>query len=137
MKKGTFNFIEQILIDYTQTEKHIAQRIQELKYPMQQPDENIGGGKSSFTSNVPERLAVTLADDMLLTNLKRNHDIVTDVLQELEPNARQVIELYYINSPRLYTWTGVSEKTRYSEKQCRNIRNIVFEKIAKRLGMII
>ena len=50
MRKGTFQYIEQILVDYNQTEKHIQQRINELKYPVQIVDENIGGGKSSFTS---------------------------------------------------------------------------------------
>ncbi len=53
MRKGTFQYIEQILVDYNQTEKHIQQRINELKYPVQIVDENIGGGNSlsSFVSS--------------------------------------------------------------------------------------
>ena len=97
MRKGTFQYIEQILVDYNQTEKHIQQRINELKYPVQIADENIGGGKSSFTSNVPERLAVTIADDVLLYNLRKNHNAVKEVLESADEEYVKVIELYYIN----------------------------------------
>lgn len=135
MRKGTFQYIEQILVDYNQTEKHIQQRINELKYPVQIVDENIGGGKSPFTSNVPERLAVTIADDVLLYNLRKNHNAVKEVLESADEEYVKVINLYYINQPRLYRWDGVAEQTGYSEKQCRNIRNVIFDKIAEKLGM--
>lgn len=137
MRKGTYSFIEQTLLDYNEIDKHIKKRVEELTYPVSVPDDNIGGSSSGRLSNPTERLAVTIMDDILISNLNRTKNIVDDVLDGLEPKAREVIQLYYIDSPRKYTWTGVALETNYSEKQCRNIRNIVFEKIAKKLGMPI
>ena len=137
MRKGTYSFIEQTLLDYNEIDKHIKKRVEELTYPVSVPDDNIGGSSSGRLSNPTERLAVTIMDDMLISNLKHTKYIVDDVLDGLEPKARKVIQLYYIDNPRKYTWIGVALETNYSEKQCRNIRNIVFEKIANKLGMPI
>ena len=137
MKKGTYSFIEQTLSDYNEIDSHIKKRVEEITYPVSITDENIGGSSSGAISNPTERLAITIMDDMLISNLKYTKSIVDDVLDSLEPNARQVIELYYIDRPRKYTWTGVSLESNFSESYCRKIRNIVFEKIAKKLGMPI
>lgn len=135
MNAGTFKFIEQTLYDFNDIDKHINKRIEALKYPVVHTDENIGGGKGNRVSNPTERLAITIADDLMLSNLKNIKQVVEAVLDRLEEKPREVIELYYIDQPRKYTWVGVAEKTNYSERQCRNIRNAVFEEIAKKLGL--
>ena len=137
MRKGTYSFIEQTLLDYNEIDKHIKKRVEEITYPVSVPDDNIGGSSAGTISNPTERLAVTIMDDMLISNLKHTKSIVDDVLDTLEPEARQVIQLYYIESPRKYTWSGIAGETNFSESYCRKIRNIVFEKIAKKLGMPI
>lgn len=135
MNKGTFAFIEQTLKDFNAMDKHIDGRIKELKYPVVHTDENIGGGRSNLMSSPTERLAITLADDLMLSNLRNIKRVVASVLDELEPSARKVIELYYIEKPRKLTWDGVAEKTKYSKRQCYNIRDLVFDEIAKELGL--
>ena len=135
MRKGTYSFIEQTLLDYNEIDKHIKNRVEEITYPVSIPDDNIGGSSAGTISNPTERLAVTIMDDMLISNLKLTKNVVDEVLEGLEPNARKVIQLYYINHPRVYTWSGIAIETDFSEKQCRNIRNLVFEKIANKLGM--
>lgn len=135
MNNGTFKFIEQTLIDYNDIDKHIEQRVKALRYPVIHTDENIGGGRSNLTSNPTERLAITLADDLMLSNLRNIKQIVEVVLDDLEPRARDVIELYYMEKPRQLTWAGVAMETDYSSSQCRRIRNLVFEEIAKKLGL--
>jgi len=135
LRKGTYSFIEQTLLDYNEIDKHIKKRVEEITYPVSIPDDNIGGSSAGTISNPTERLAVTIMDDMLISNLKHTKSIVDDVLDSLEPNARMVIQYYYIDSPRKYTWNGIAEQTNFSEKSCRNIRTVVFEKIAKKLGM--
>lgn len=137
MRKGTYSFIEQTLLDYNEIDKHIKNRVEEITYPVSIPDDNIGGSSAGTISNPTERLAVTIMDDMLISNLKYTKHTVDEVLDSLEPKPREVIQLYYIDSPRKYTWTGVAIVTHFSEKQCRNIRNAVFDKIAKKLGMPI
>lgn len=135
MKKGTYAFIEETLNDYDKVDQYISRRIEELKYPVAIIDENIGGSRSGGISNPTERLAVTIMDDMLINNLRNIKKVVDEVLDTLEPNARSVIELYYMQHPRKYTWSGVANETKYSEKNCRTIRNKVFDEIAKKLGM--
>ena len=137
MRKGTYSFIEQTLLDYNEIDKHIKKRVEELTYPVSVPDDNIGGSSSGRLSNPTERLAVTIMDDMLISNLKHTKYIVDDVLDGLEPKARKVIQMYYIDSPRMYTWSGIALETNFSESYCRKIRNAVFEQIAKKLGMPI
>lgn len=137
MKKGTFQFIEQTLNDYSRIEQHINSRIEELKYPIAIPDENIGGSRSGNISNPTFRLAATITDDLLISNLNHTKQVVDDVLDRIEPDAKKVIYLYYIEHPRKYTWTGVASQTNFSEKHCRRIRDKVFEEIAKELGMPI
>lgn len=137
MRKGTFQFIEQTLNDYSRIEQHINSRIEELKYPVSIVDENIGGSRSENISNPTYRLAATIADDLLISNLSHTKLVVGNVLDRIEPSARKVIYLYYVEHPRKYTWTGVAEQTNFSEKHCRNIRDRVFEEIANELGLPI
>lgn len=137
MRKGTYSFIEQTLLDYNEIDSHIKKRVEEITYPVSITDENIGGSSSGAISNPTERLAITIMDDMLISNLKHTKSVVDDVLEDLEPKARDVIQMYYIDSPRKFTWVGIAEKTYFSEKQCRNIRTVVFKRIAKKLGMPI
>lgn len=135
MNNGTFKFIEQILIDFNDIDDHIAKRVEALKYPVVHSDNNVGGGKSNLVSSPTERLAITLADDLMLSNLRDTKRVVEEVLNELEPKSRKVIELYYIDKPRTLTWAGVALAVSYTERHCRRIRNKVFEEIAKRLGV--
>lgn len=135
MKRGTFEFIEETLVDYPYIDKHIKDRIEELTYPVTIVDENIGGGRSEKRSDPTFRIAATITDDLLIANLKHNKFVVDSVLEELDPKAKEVIELYYMQKPRKYTWAGVSDQTGYSEKQCRNIRGAIFKQIAKKLGL--
>lgn len=137
MNNGTFKFIEQTLIDFNDMDDHIKKRIESLKYPVVHTDENIGGGRSNLTTDPTERLAITLADDLMLSNLRNIKKAVEVVLDDLEPRARDVIELYYMEKPRLLTWSGVAMETNYSSSQCRRIRNLVFKEIAKKLGLPI
>ncbi|HJA91315.1 MAG TPA: DUF722 domain-containing protein [Candidatus Jeotgalibaca merdavium] len=138
MRKGTFNFIEQILLDYKYIDQHIEERFKILCYPVvEYEDENIGGSRGTAISNPTERLALTISDDVFIESLRRNKRAVNKVLRNLDPQAKKVIELYYFDVPRKYTWVGIAQQCNYSEKQCRNIRNLVFERIAKELGLPI
>lgn len=134
MREGTYKYIVQTLNDYDAIDKHIKRRVEELTYPVVRHDDNTGGGSGGFISNPTEKIAITILDDKLISSLNHTKLIVTKVLNELEPDARKVIQLYYIENKK-YTWGDVAKQTNYSEKQCRNIRNLVFDKVAKELGM--
>lgn len=136
MREGTYKYIVQTLNDFNDIDKYIKKRVEELTYPVVEHDGNIGGGRSGAISNPTERLAITILDDKLISSLNHTKSVVSKVLNELEPRARMVIQLYYIDAGKC-DWKYVATKTNYSEKQCRNIRNSVFERIAKELGMPI
>lgn len=137
LNSGTFKYIERMLYDYNEIEDHIDKRIEQLKYPYYPSDENIGGGKSNVISDPTGKLAVTIADDLLLSNLRRTKETIDVVLDSLEPDARRVIDLYYIDTPRKYTWDGVAMETNNSKSTCYRIRDEVFTRIAEKLGMPI
>ncbi len=83
MRKGTYSFIEQTLLDYNEIDKHIKNRVEEITYPVSIPDDNIGGSSAGTISNPTERLAVTIMDDMLISNLKHTKNVVDEVLEGL------------------------------------------------------
>ena len=134
MREGTYKYIVQTLSDYNDIDKHIKRRVEELTYPVLQHDDNIGGGRAGAISKPTERLAVTILDDRLISSLNHTKSAVDKVLNSLDPDAKKVIQLYYIDGGKC-NWQYVATQTNYSEKQCRNIRNMVFERIAKELGM--
>ena len=70
MKRSTFNYIKQILKDYSQIDDHIKRRMEELQYP-HRPDDVNAGIKGNGQSDSMANLMITIEQDRRLSALER------------------------------------------------------------------
>lgn len=149
MKRSTFNFIADIIRDYPLYDQHIKQREEELMNKFQEfKDENVGGGRAQNKrdENV-ENMAITLAEDKELVNLKRNEQAVRKTLLQCASNDKipslldnityDIIEEMYIHEMSMYTLQGIAMKTNLSVSQVKKKRQAFFETVARERGISI
>lgn len=135
MDKFTKRFIEKQLEDYPKMDEYIMQRRLELKYPIGQTDENIGGSSSGNISNPTEQTVMTMHSDKRLNQLEKTKEAIETVLNSLDTNSYSLVELRYWTKPQTRTWIGVAREIGYSERQCYNVRDLIVENIGKELGI--
>jgi len=135
LDKFTKQFIEKQLTDYPKMDEYIMQRRLELKYPIGQVDENIGGSSAGRVSNPTERTIMTINSDKRLTQLEKTKEAIEKVLDTLDVNSYSLVELRYWTKPQTRTWIGIAKEIGYSERQCYNVRDLIIDNIGKELGM--
>lgn len=135
MDRITKQYIEKQLEDYPKMDEYINQRRLELKYPISQDDENIGGSSSGNVSNPTERMVITLESDKRLCQLENTKKAIESVLDTLDINAYMLVELKYWIKPQTRTWDGIAIKVGYSRRHCFRVRDEIIESIGIRLGM--
>ena len=129
--------LEYILLEYLDYPSYIKQVEEELLNPHTvDVDENIGGGRGSHLSNPTERIALSIVDDKRLNRIQAQQQAVDKVYQESLPKTQEIIREYYWQRPRTKTWDGVAKQVNYSRRQCHNLRNDFFDRLADELGMM-
>ena len=137
MKKGLFNFIREIVEDYPNYSRYIAQREEEILYRYNEfQDENIGGGKAeNVRDESNEYKAIALAEDRNLYSLKRNEEAVEYALKHTDDLTRDIIYELYLRENQQYTMSGIATNVGYSRNQVMRKRNAFFEAVANELGL--
>ena len=136
MKRSTFNYIKQILKDYSQIDDHIKRRMEELQYP-HRPDDVNAGIKSNAQSDSMTNLMITIEQDRRLSALERNKKVVSDNLSECGKDTETIItELYIKRYPR-YTLEGLIKNgiIYCSRSQAYRLRDAFFDNIANDLNL--
>lgn len=128
---------ENILRDYPNVEEYIRDRKQELTYPPQEIDENVGGGKSSKISRPQERILITLDEDMRLRMLERQKKAVTDCYLETDEDTRTIVRELYFKKHPTYTISGLSinHKVNVSIATAKRLRTRFLIELSEKLGM--
>jgi len=134
VRDSTYRYVVQILRDYKQTDRYIAKREEELMYPYQEQDENIGGGQSNIPGRPTERMAVTISEDRRLANLQRNRDVVDNCLNDSDIVTQELIGWMYLKD-NLSTIRAAQE-TNISDRHARRLHSHFVEKIADELGLM-
>lgn len=138
MKRSTIRKVEDILRDYPKIDKYIERREEELRYPMTPDDENVGGGRASFSRNeAPLRTIITIDDDRRINALKRQRAIVDSCLDGVGHDTETIIaELYFRRHPR-YTLTGLVDNDLVSVGKAKayELRNGFIKECAAGLGL--
>lgn len=139
MKRYTFKYIEEILTDYPNIDKHIHERELALRYPILPADENVGGGRAQNKIAEPVlNMMITIDTDRRLYNLKRNQKAIDDTLDEFGNDTYTIInELYFKKHPE-FTLNGLvqNHKVLVGKDKAYKLRNDFFESLARRLGLI-
>lgn len=136
MKRSTFNYIKQILKDYSKIDEHIKRRMEELQYPYRPDDVNSGIKGNGQTDNMAN-LMITIEQDRRLSALERNKKVVEDNLNECRKDTETIIYELYINRYPKYTMDGlVTNKIIHcSRAHAFRLRDGFFENIANDLNL--
>lgn len=134
MERATFNYIAKVLRDYPHLDQYIQDREQELMAPWREQDENIGGGKATMR-NGQERMAVTIADDRRLSNLKDRKKNVERCLAQSDRNTTMVIQELYFKDRPIYTMEGIAELLNADKSTVSRWRAHFFQLMADELGL--
>lgn len=137
MRRSTFRHIEDILRDYPKIDSYIEERENELRYPVKQIDENVGGGRSNKFREHQTDILITIDEDKRLNMLKKQRDVIDDCLDECgEDTATIVKELYFRKHPEL-TLDGMitSGMIHLSRSPAYQHRNQFIKDVAEGLGI--
>lgn len=136
MRKSTINYLESELIQYNSTQKRMEDLKEEIQYPWQETDTNIGGGKSNTISSTTERQATRLITDKRLAHMHRLSDAITNVYTNGQPIERELMDLLYFDKPRKYTVDGVIDRLNVSRATFFRLKKRVLCNLADELGII-
>ena len=136
MKRSTFNYIKQILKDYSQIDDHIKRRMEELQYPHRPDDVNVGIRGNSQSDSMTN-LMITIEQDRRLSALERNKKVVEDNLNECGEDTETIIRELYIKRYPRYTMEGLIKNNIIycSRSQAFRLRDAFFENIANDLNL--
>lgn len=124
--------------DYPSAEEYVRRREQELMYKYQEfQDENVGGGRAENKKDEGvAQMAITLATDRRIENIKRNQQAVGRALQRSSDITRDIIYELYLRENGIYNTEGVAQMAHISTSQVRRKRNKFFELVAEERGLI-
>ena len=136
MKRSTFNYIKQILKDYSQVDDHIKRRMEELQYPHRPEDVN-AGIKGNAQSDSMANLMITIEQDRRLSALERNKKVVEDNLSMCGEDTETIIKELYIKRYPRYRMEGLVENRliECGRTKAFQLRDNFFENIADDLGL--
>lgn len=137
MEREVFNYIAMIVRDYPTSEMYIHQRERELMNKFQEfKDENVGGGRAQNCKNEStERMAITLAEDRRLNNLKKNEEAVRKALELSDQITKDIIYELYLRENCILTLEGIAQKAHLSVAAVKKRRIKFFEKVAAEIGL--
>ncbi|MDT7016163.1 transcriptional regulator [Latilactobacillus curvatus] len=137
MRRWAFKCIEGILRDYPNIPDYIKQREQELMYPIQTPDENIGGGRSSTIIKPQERMIITLDEDRRLNALKQQRKLIDDTLDEFGTDTEAIINELYFKKRQEYTIEGLIEQRKIfvGRSKAFELKTEFIESLGTKLGL--
>ncbi|WEV56143.1 hypothetical protein [Ligilactobacillus acidipiscis] len=138
MKKELFHYVESIIRDYPEARQHISDRENELTYKFNEfRDENVGGGRPQFVKNEGvANMAVKIADDKELVNLRRNMKAVRNAFEEADEDTKEIIEsIYFVKRPEK-TIDGIAQDIGLSRTLAYKKRRVFMEVVAENRGLI-
>jgi RinA family phage transcriptional activator len=125
------------LKDYNDIDKHIENRMEELRYPHRETDINgdIKGTKVRYENQ--DNLLITIEQDRRLAALERNKRIVAETLDDFDRDTNVIIEELYIKKRPEYTIQGLigNRKIFVGRTKAVALRNEFFIELAKKFSL--
>ena len=138
MRKSTILRVEDILRDYPKLERYIAQRIEDLKHPVYERDENVGGGRAENKRRNPVLdMLITIDEDERINALKRQKRAIAECLDESDQLTQVLIEDYYFYNRKRLSLSGViaEKQLAVSSRTAFRLRHDFICRLAHKLGM--
>lgn len=137
MEKWRVERVKAVLKDYRDTDKYVRKLEEEIRVPYREEDVN---GDIKGTRSDSDTMFVTLwtiETDKQIRRLKRNKQIVEELLDECGSDTETIIRELYIKRFPQYTMQGLVEQRIIlaSVSTAKRLRNKFFEEVDKQLDL--
>lgn len=137
MDKWRVERVKAVLKDYRDTDKYVRKLEEEIRVPYREEDVNgdIKGTRSD--SDLMFGTLWTIETDKQIRRLKRNKEIVQELLDECGSDTETIIRELYIKRFPQYTMQGLVEQKIIlaSVSTAKRLRNKFFEEVDKQLDL--
>lgn len=137
MEKWRVERVKAVLKDYRDTDKYVRKLEEEIRVPYREEDVNgdIKGTRSD--SDLMFGTLWTIETDKQIRRLKRNKQIVQELLDECGSDTEKIIRELYIKRFPQYTMQGLVEQRIIlaSVSTAKRLRNKFFEEVDKQLDL--
>ena len=137
MEKWRVERVKAVLKDYRDTDKYVRKLEEEIRVPYREEDVNgdIKGTRSD--SDLMFGTLWTIETDKQIRRLKRNKQIVQELLDECGSDTETIIRELYIKRFPQYTMQGLVEQRIIlaSVSTAKRLRNKFFEAVDKQLDL--
>lgn len=137
MEKWRVERVKAVLKDYRDTDKYVRKLEEEIRVPYREEDVNgdIKGTRSD--SDLMFGTLWTIETDKQIRRLKRNKEIVQELLDECGSDTETIIRELYIKRFPQYTMQGLVEQKIIlaSVSTAKRLRNKFFEEVDKQLDL--
>ncbi|EOH85467.1 MULTISPECIES: RinA family phage transcriptional regulator [Enterococcus] len=137
MEKWRVERVKAVLKDYRDTDKYVRKLEEEIRVPYREEDVNgdIKGTRSD--SDLMFGTLWTIETDKQIRRLKRNKQIVQELLDECGSDTETIIRELYIKRFPQYTMQGLVEQKIIlaSVSTAKRLRNKFFEEVDKQLDL--
>lgn len=137
MEKWRVERVKAVLKDYRDTDKYVRKLEEEIRVPYREEDVNgdIKGTRSD--SDLMFGTLWTIETDKQIRRLKRNKQIVQELLNECGSDTETIIRELYIKRFPQYTMQGLVEQKIIlaSVSTAKRLRNKFFEEVDKQLDL--
>lgn len=137
MEKWRVERVKAVLKDYRDTDKYVRKLEEEIRVPYREEDVNgdIKGTRSD--SDLMFGTLWSIETDKQIRRLKRNKQIVQELLDECGSDTETIIRELYIKRFPQYTMQGLVEQKIIlaSVSTAKRLRNKFFEEVDKQLDL--
>lgn len=137
MEKWRVERVKAVLKDYRDTDKYVRKLEEEIRVPYREEDVNgdIKGTRSD--SDLMFGTLWTIETDKQIRRLKRNKQIVQELLDECGSDTETIIRELYIKRFPQYTMQGLVEQKiiHVSVSTAKRLRNKFFEEVDMQLDL--
>jgi RinA family phage transcriptional activator len=137
LEKWRVERVKAVLKDYRDTDKYVKKLEEEIRVPYREEDINgdIKGSRSD--SDTMFGTLWTIETDKQIRRLKRNKQIVEELLDECGSDTETIIRELYIKRFPQYTMQGLVEQRIIlaSVSTAKRLRNKFFEEVDKQLDL--
>lgn len=137
MKKETKKLVIQMLREYHSLPERIRRREWEIKNPIREPDDNVGGGRAqNHRWTYYDNIVITLDEDRELNTLQKKYKVISECLDEAGEDTVTIIEgLYMKQYPETINGLITSGKLFCGQTRAYKLRDQFIVEVAKRLGL--
>lgn len=103
-------YIYSLLVDYPNYEEHVERRNWELRHPVGEIDENVGGGKAQFKQNdVVDRMLIRIDEDDYLNSLRREHYSIRVVFDDSDEIVQTICKELFFKKARYRQYHTIAD----------------------------